>query len=368
MSQVTAWPNSRRPRALPFSSHCRMSLVGAVGVAVLVVRELERVPDDRAPADLGDLFVEVEVPAEQLDEAPPLLAQHAGEREEVVRRHDVRDHGRAVVIALHAVLAQDLRGEPAGARVHRLAEQRAHLALLLGRRRASLGVLLAHHPGHDRREAHVGEHVHALRRAFDAVEVLGEGDPVPRHAGGHRRRPHGLVALQRQHRALAVLRADRREAEAAVADHHRGDPVPARHGAPGIPEDLRVEMGVQVDEARRHDEIPRVEHALRVRLGNAPDLRDAPPGDRDIPRVARRALAVDHGAALQDEIVAGHGDSPLMHVRKNSIARQSHPQTAPRSVPRRAPCRGHGLVPSRSHPPRRAARAPGPFASRPPLP
>ena len=65
-------------------------------------------------------------------------------------------------------------------------------------------------------------------------------------------------------------------------------------------------MGVQIDETRGDDEVPRVEHALGVGLGDAPDLRDATVRDRDVAGVARGALSVDDRAALEEEIVPRH--------------------------------------------------------------
>ena len=78
------------------------------------------------------------------------------------------------------------------------------------------------------------------------------------------------------------LGAHRREAEAAVAERHRGDAVPARDRAPRVPLDLRVVVGVQVDEAGRDDQAVRVEHALGARLVDAPDLRDPAAADADV--------------------------------------------------------------------------------------
>ena len=50
------------------------------------------------------------------------------------------------------------------------------------------------------------------------------------------------------HALLAAC--DGRERDAAVAEHDRGHAVPARRRRVGVPGELRVEMGVDVDEAR----------------------------------------------------------------------------------------------------------------------
>ena len=67
----------------------------------------------------------------------------------------------------------------------------------------------------------------------------------------------GLGADHGQHRALAEVGLDRGEAEAAVAQHHRGDAVPAGDRAVRVPADLGVVVGVQVDEAGRDDQARR---------------------------------------------------------------------------------------------------------------
>ena len=90
--------------------------------------------------------------------------------------------------------------------------------------------------------------VDALGQRVDRREVVAVGLPVPRESfedgvGGD--------VLDRFHElrepALLTL-AHRRERDAAVAEHDRGDAVPARRRRVGIPCDLRVEMGVHVDE------------------------------------------------------------------------------------------------------------------------
>ena len=73
---------------------------------------------------------------------------------------------------------------------------------------------------------------------------------------------------------LALGGPHRREAEAAVADHHRRDAVPARQRAVRVPEDLGVVVGVQVDEARRDDQAVGVEHLVGLVGADLADLGD----------------------------------------------------------------------------------------------
>jgi hypothetical protein len=70
----------------------------------------------------------------------------------------------------------------------------------------------------------------------------------------HRFVGNRLGARHREHRAIAEVRFHRSEAEPAVAEHHRRDAVPTRDCAVRIPANLRIVMGMKVDEAGRDDE------------------------------------------------------------------------------------------------------------------
>ena len=97
---------------------------------------------------------------------------------------------------------------------------------------------------------------------------------------------------------LAVLGAARRDREAAVARDHRSHAVVRRRRQRRIPEDLRVVVRVDVDEARRDDLTRRVELARR-RSSRSPISVMHAVGDRDVGGASRRAGAVDDGAALE---------------------------------------------------------------------
>src|SRR5215216_3868703 len=62
-------------------------------------------------------------------------------------------------------------------------------------------------------------------------------------------------------------------------------------------------MSMRIDKARRHDQPVSVDRALGT-LGHLADLRHLAIRDGDIGLVARSARAIDHGAVLDDEIVA----------------------------------------------------------------
>ena len=61
----------------------------------------------------------------------------------------------------------------------------------------------------------------------------------------------GLSADYRGQRPAHV--GHRRERHTAVAEEHRGHAVPAARRHHRVPTDLGVEVGVQIDESRRHD-------------------------------------------------------------------------------------------------------------------
>src|SRR3546814_5159595 len=68
-----------------------------------------------------------------------------------------------------------------------------------------------------------------------------------------------LDALHQLDQALVVGRAHRREADAAVAGHHGGDPVPGRRVEAVVPGGLAVVVHVDVDEAGRDEQAIGVE-------------------------------------------------------------------------------------------------------------
>src|SRR6185503_11961141 len=96
------------------------------------------------------------------------------------------------------------------------------------------------------------------------------------------------------------------EAETAIADHHRGDAVPRRQRAVRIPEELRVVVRVQVDEARRHDQAAGVDHLVGIVGAQLADLGDHPVLDAKVALEARQPAAVDDHAAADHAVEAGH--------------------------------------------------------------
>ena len=109
---------------------------------------------------------------------------------------------------------------------------------------------------------------------------------------------------------LRSLGLYRREADAAVSDHHRGHAEPAPDRAVGVPKDLRIEVGVEGDDARSADQVACLENTPRLRFGHTPDLSEAASRNRHVAREARRTLPVDDGSTLEKKTVTEHGVLP----------------------------------------------------------
>src|SRR5262249_24821923 len=152
-------------------------------------------------------------------------------------------------------------------------------------------------------------------------------------AGAQRLERHALDALERAQYEVAVRGPRRRNAEAAVADDHRGDPVPGRDREPAVPEELRVVVRVDVDEARRDDRPLRHQRSTR-RPVDPPERDDGPVADAEVAPPRRRAGAIDERAAADDEIEVGHVPTLL------------HPAPAPQGTAALAPPWriGHGKL------------------------
>ncbi len=132
-----------------------------------------------------------------------------------------------------------------------LAHEPAHRVYFFGSRR-TLGGFFTHHVHAHGCVPDQRRHVDAGLATLDGVEVLGEGlegpvfaEPLPEDV-----EIHALDVLQGAQDQVAVLRAGRRDPEAAVAHHHGGHAVPGRDREHAVPHHLGVVMGMEIDEAR----------------------------------------------------------------------------------------------------------------------
>ena len=167
---------------------------------------------------------------------------------------------------------------------------------------SSLARALAHHVDAQRAVRQLRAEIDVARPRFERVEVLAERFPRPVQALVERRAGNVLDAFHQLDQALAVLGLHRREADAAIAHHHRGDAVPARGLQTRVPGRLAVVVGVDVDEARRDQQ------ALGVDLLGARAATPCRPRRSCRPSTATSASrsagarAVDHRAAADDQI------------------------------------------------------------------
>ena len=127
--------------------------------------------------------------------------------------------------------------------------------------------------GPDRAVGHLGADVDHVLACVERVEVALERLPVPRDALGQRGAGDVLDALHQLDQPLVAIGRGRCEADAAVAHHHRGHPVPRRRGEVRIPRGLAVVVGVDVDPARGDQQTRRIDDPVGLA-----DPRTARPG------------------------------------------------------------------------------------------
>ena len=226
------------------------------------------------------------------------LAHHIENRLELGAIGETARHRLAVDAA---VRNGETGREPRGAREHRFAQCRLDLRDLFGRRRSLVG-RVAQHEEPQRGVPDIRREVQTGAAPFDRRQVFGERGEVPRDAGRERCDIHVFDVLERAGDEIVMFWSRRRDREPTVAGHHSGDAVVARRRQPRIPEHLRVVMGVNVDEPRRHDLTRRVDHVAPIEID--PDLGDAAVGDRHLGSPSGLAGAIHERAAFDDQICA----------------------------------------------------------------
>ncbi len=153
--------------------------------------------------------------------------------------------------------------------------------------------------------------------AVEAVEPVAERRPSPVETGPQRVQRHPLDPREHPGEVVVLVGCRGRQREAAVAAEDRGDAVLHRRARGRVPEQLRVVVGVQVDEARRQ-RLP-----LRVN-GFRGWLIDV--ADRDDPSVADADVAVTGGCAgAVDDL--GVADQQVEHAKPPSRLAASHPSS-----------------------------------------
>ncbi len=110
-----------------------------------------------------------------------------------------------------------------------------------------------------------------------------------------------------------VARPQRRHREPAVAGDHRGDAVEAARRGVGLEGELRVVVGVRVDDARGDDPAAGVE-LTGPRAVDEADLGDATARDGHVGPAPREPGAVHDDAVADHQVVGGHWRARLEHV------------------------------------------------------
>jgi hypothetical protein len=234
------------------------------------------------------------------------FAHGSNQRSHLALVGEPRRHRQA---AFAIVRGRSARREADGAGLHRLAHDRLHLRDFVVGRHASRRVF-AQHEGAHAAVADVGRDVHRAALAAKHFEVLRKrfevpGDALPQHV-----ERHTLDMREIAHRAVAIRRLARRDGEAAVADD-RGRHSQRRRGSYArVPGDLRIEVGMAVDDAG-HQRKPVGVDRPPSGCGNvAIDLADSPISNRHIQHRRRRTGAVEDERISEQEIVHAGRSAP----------------------------------------------------------
>ena len=164
------------------------------------------------------------------------------------------------------------------------------------------GAAFAHDVRADGPVRHLRADVEGLGQGIEIVEVLGEGLPVPLHAGGESGAGDVLDALHEADKPLVAVGGGGGEADAAVPHHDGGDAVPAGGREQRVPGDLAVEVGVDVDEARG-DNLPRCVDRLAALGLDAADGGYLAVVDGDVALEGSLSRPIDNGAVADNQIV-----------------------------------------------------------------
>jgi plasmid stabilization system protein ParE len=144
--------------------------------------------------------------------------------------------------------------------------------------------------------------VHIRPAPAHHVLVFGERLELPVDALAQRLDVHALNHGEVAHDQIAQRRRAWDDAEAAITHHRSGHPERGRRRQGTIPGDLRVVMGVDVDDPRHQREAAGVDRLSRLGCDVA-NRGDAALFDRDIGADWIMAQPVDHRRAADQQIV-----------------------------------------------------------------
>ena len=260
------------------------------------------------PAQLELFVVEVAVHAERAGAGD---AERRPDAEQLVIIGVARRHQFAV---RRLVRIGARGGEAERARAQCLDGQLAHLGDIVGGGRLATHGAVAHHIDAQRQMCGLRANVDGARAPFQFIHEFRKGLPLPVQTGGQHRIGNLLDAFHQIHQGAAMVLLHRGKTDAAIAEHHRGDAVPARRRQQRVPHRLAVVMGMHVDPAGRDQQAGGIDLALAGTLFAA-DRRNAAVGDGDVACECRLAGAVDNIAAANDDVVHGSRSWPATWVR-----------------------------------------------------
>ncbi len=258
-----------------------------------VIGSTDDAGDGLDPRQLGRL---VHVVGDDLHRAVAAVAQGLGDGDHLVGAGVGAGHDLALLVA---VAVEARRREPERPIGQRAPAELGHAGDVVGG--GVVVAAVAHHVVAQGDVGDLGADVDAVGRV-DGVEVVAERLPTPRDAFVQRGPGDVLDGLHEGDELALRARPHRREPDAAVAHHDRRDAVPRRRRDLLVPADLAVEVGVDVDEARRHQRAVGVDGAAGGAL-DVTDGRDHAVTDRDVGRPAGRTGPVDHVPVADVQIV-----------------------------------------------------------------
>ena len=146
-----------------------------------------------------------------------------------------------------------------------------------GGRGFAVDAALAHHEDAQRVVRDLRADIDRPRHPVERVEIFGEAFPIPFEALGERRAGDVLDRLHQVDEALAVLLADRSEADAAITEQDRRYAMPRRRRQHRVPGCLAVIVGMDIDPAGGDEQTVRLDLALAAAPALPPTAVSLPP-------------------------------------------------------------------------------------------
>jgi hypothetical protein len=248
------------------------------------------------PAQQGELGLRVGEVRHHLQHPGVRRLQPHGDADQLVLG---RRQGRGRLAVAGAVVQRARGGKAERAGLCRAPRDGGHGGDVGRCRGLAVRAPLAHHMHAQRRVRQLGADVDVEPPRLQRVQIVRIALPVPRQALAQHRKGDVLHPLHQSDQSVVVLWPAGGEAHAAIAHYRRGHPVPGRRLHPLVPGRLAVVVGVDVDEAGRHDQAARVD-LLGARPRDRAHRGDAALLDRDVGRDDRPTRAVRHLSPADD--------------------------------------------------------------------